>query len=82
MKNVETSQPDTATGTKLAANDGSPRLVGKRVVAGANSVSVRTVDNWMRLGCPHLKLSARMARYDLAEVHAWLLSRFGTRRLG
>ena len=81
MKNVESTQPDIATGNKLAVNDGIPRLVGKRVVAAANSVSVRTVDNWNRAGCPHVKISARMARYDLFEVNAWLKSRFGTRRL-
>lgn len=77
-----TTQPDTATGNELAVNGGIPRLVGKRVVAAANSVSVRTVDNWNRDGCPHIKISSRMARYDLFEVNAWLKSRFGSRRLG
>ena len=75
------NKPDVATG-KLAATAGAPRLVRKRDVALANAVSVRTVDNWLRNGCPAMKLSSRMTRFDLVEVNEWLKTRFRVRRLG
>jgi len=82
MKNPKNRKPIVATPQTVPATETLPRLVGKRVVAAANSVSVRTVDNWNRAGCPHVKISCRMARYDLFEVNAWLREKYGTRRLG
>ena len=36
----------------------------------------------MAQGLPHLKLGARIVRFDLEEVRAWAKREFGTRRIG
>jgi hypothetical protein len=79
MKKALLFTPDTDTGSKLSV---PARLVRKRVVAAANSVSLRTCDNWLRVGCPHVKVSPRLALFDLDEVETWLKEKFGTRRRG
>jgi predicted DNA-binding transcriptional regulator AlpA len=68
----------------LAAGVGANLLTlgGKREVARMGGVSRRTVDNWIAHGCPHLKISPRLVRFDLADVREWLKSQFGTRRNG
>ena len=75
-------QPDAAAGyIKPAATVVSlPRHMRKRALARANSVSPRTVDNWLAQGCPHLKISDRLTLFDLEEVSAWLKQRFGVQR--
>ena len=39
-------------------------------------LSVRTVDNLIAQGCPHLKLGARCLRFNMEEVHAWFINKF------
>lgn len=82
-KNHET--PEAATGNlKLAAMSAQPsrRLVRKRVIASLNSVSLRTCDNWLHAGCPHIKPSSRLTLFDPDEVAAWLKQTYGQRRIG
>lgn len=62
------------------AESNRPVLHNRRSLAEAIRVSPRTIDNWVRAGLPHLKLSPRMVRFDLAEVLAWMRSTYATHR--
>lgn len=78
MKNAETTQPDTATGNKLAAEF----VTDKRGFAARWKFSVRHVDNLLAQGMPHLKCGRRRVRLVVSEADSWMKERFGTRRLG
>lgn len=52
----------------------------KRDVARMLQMSVRSVDNFVARGCPHLAVSSRRLRFDMAEVRAWLAENFRTQR--
>jgi DNA-binding transcriptional regulator YiaG len=58
----------------------STNILSKRTFAERWGTSPRTVDNWLRAGLPHMKLSARMLRIDAAEADAWMRGKFGTQR--
>lgn len=76
MHNIESCiNPEVATGqTKLAALD--------KVAYGQRfDVSKRTVDNWLTMGLPHLKLSERAVRIPLEEGDRWVRERFLTQHL-
>lgn len=74
-------QPDAAAGNKSATlSDAPPRYGSKRDVAQMVQMSVRSVDNFLRDGCPHLKLGKRRVRFDLGEVRMWLADNFRTQR--
>ena len=38
--------------------------------------SVRTVDNWLKAGLPHLKIGARRVRIQVEEADTWMHDRF------
>jgi predicted DNA-binding transcriptional regulator AlpA len=59
-----------------------PRYGSKRDVAAMLQMSVRSVDNFVARGCPHLKVSSRRLRFDMAEVRVWLADTFRTQRRG
>jgi predicted DNA-binding transcriptional regulator AlpA len=90
VKNTsETSSAGIGAETRLVDKSGialnaihpvAPVLHDRKTVAEATQVSPRTVDNWVRRGMPHLKLSPRMVRFDLGEVLGWIRSNYGTRR--
>ena len=74
-------QPDAAAGIKSTANtDTLPRYGSKRDVAAMVQMSVRSVDNFLRAGCPHLKLGKRRVRFDLPETRQWLADNFRVQR--
>ena len=73
MKAIE-NNPDTPTG--------SIKFGGKKEVAAMVGCCIRTVDNLMRQGCPHLKLGRRKVIFDLEEVADWLKRRYGCQRIG
>jgi predicted DNA-binding transcriptional regulator AlpA len=79
MVNHNTQQtPEVATGqSSLAAVQ---RYGGKKDVASMVQMSVRSVDNFVAQGCPHLKLGKRRVRFDMAEVRQWLSDNFRTQR--
>ena len=52
----------------------------KRDVAAMLQMSVRSVDNYVARGCPHIALSKRRLRFDLAEVRAWFKQQYGQQR--
>jgi hypothetical protein len=49
----------------------------KRDVATLLKVLVRSVDNYLALGMPVIKLSPRCCRFDIPEVRDWFKSRYG-----
>jgi len=76
-KQLNASNTDAATVTELAT---MPRYGSKRDVAAMLQMSVRSVDNYIAQGCPHLKLGKRRVRFDLPETRQWLAATFGTTR--
>ena len=82
MVTHKNKSPETDTGLKLSANETLPRFGGKRDVARLIGVCPRSVDNFMRRGLPHLKLTPRKTRFDLAEVAAWFKAEFTRQRRG
>jgi len=78
-KNI--SVTDAATvGNELAAT--VPRYGSKRDVASMVQMSVRSVDNFINEGCPHLKLGKRRVRFDMVETRHWLAEKFRVQRRG
>jgi predicted DNA-binding transcriptional regulator AlpA len=78
-----TQTPDAATGnqTTLAAlyaqgRELPPRYGSKKDVARMVQMSVRSVDNFLREGCPALHIGKRRVRFDLEEVRAWLADNY------
>lgn len=57
-----------------------PRYGSKRDVAAMVQMSVRSVDNFVAKGCPHLRVSSRRLRFDMGEVRQWLAENFRTQR--
>ena len=60
-------------------------LMDKQELARAFHVSVRTVERWMKHGCPYRKIGAsglggKAVRFRLEEVDAWLYSQEGGER--
>jgi len=47
----------------------------KRQLAGRLGVSVRTIDNLLARGLPHLKLTRKLTRFPRVAVDAWLAER-------
>lgn len=87
MNNILSCTPDTAPGnqTSLAALSAQGRELpahygSKRDVAAMVQMSVRSVDNFVAAGCPHLKLGKRRLRFDMGEVRQWLADNFRTQR--
>ena len=72
-------QPEASPGQSALT---IPRYGSKRDVASMVQMSVRTVDNLVAQGCPHLKLGQRRLRFDMAEVRQWLADNFRTQRRG
>lgn len=77
MSNDITNTPDTATGTKLAADIADKRSYGQRW-----GFSPRHIDNLLAQGLPHLKIGKRRVRIIVADGDAWMKARFATQRRG
>jgi predicted DNA-binding transcriptional regulator AlpA len=81
MQKNDTKKPDAATvKNELATNDLVPRFGSKRDVAAMLQMSVRSVDNYVRNGCPCIKVSSRRLRFDLGEVREWFKQQYGEQR--
>ncbi len=76
-KNIQPLETATSNQSSLAA---VPRYGSKRDVAAMLQMSIRTVDNFVAAGCPHLRVSSRRLRFDMAEVRQWLADNFRTQR--
>lgn len=79
-----TQQPPAAAAgnqTSLAAlyaqgRELPPRYGSKKDVARMVQMSVRSVDNFLREGCPALRIGKRRVRFDLEEVRVWLADNY------
>jgi predicted DNA-binding transcriptional regulator AlpA len=75
------SKTNTAATPQNTATSTQP-LADKRRVAAYANLSVRTIDNLMAEGLPHLKIGRRRVRFDLPEVSTWLRQKYGVARIG
>jgi len=71
---------ETATEMKLAEK--VAEILDKKSYAERWCFSVRTIDNFLRAGMPHLRVGERRVRIIVAEADAWMRQRFGTQRRG
>jgi excisionase family DNA binding protein len=65
-------QPKVFSG---AGQTPAPDYENKRQLAVRLGVSIRTVDNLLVRGLPHIKLSQRLIRFPRAAVDEWLAER-------
>ena len=55
--------------------DPGPRILRLADMAGRYGVSVRTIQRWVRWGCPFMRApGGRAVMFDLARVEEWLSS--------
>lgn len=62
------------------AEPSSP-YVDMETIAAHFQVSKSTVSKWLANGCPHIRRSKRMVRFELSAVEAWVRGR-STPKLG
>jgi len=73
----ELQTPQVAGGIEQSAPITDKKGYGSRWQA-----SVRTVDNWLKAGMPHLKIGARRVRIDIPQADQWMHDRFSVQRRG
>ena len=72
MKATSTIDLDKHDAAKAAMREFTRRIVTKKAVAAYCGVTARCIDNWRwERKFPSIKIG-RVARFDLAEVDAWL----------
>jgi excisionase family DNA binding protein len=62
----------------LGVNGGpkkDPEYENKRELAARLGVSVRTIDNLLNRGLPHIKLTRKLTRFPRSAVDQWLKER-------
>lgn len=82
------TQSDAATGNnKLADSEAGAKperitypITDKRGYGTRWGLCVRSVDNLLRQGLPHIKVGARRVRINVDEADAWMKQRYGTQR--
>ncbi len=67
---IEDSSPASGAGQPPA-----PDYENKRQLAARLGVSVRTVDNLLTRGLPHIKLTRKLTRFPRVAVNEWLAER-------
>lgn len=70
MKDIETIQSGSSAGSSNPKDYES-----KKELAARLGVSVRTIDNLLARGLPHLKLTRKLTRFPRAAVDEWLAGR-------
>ena len=80
MEIVNLQPKEIETDSQIVADSITAPLGKKRDVAKMINVCVRSVDNYIAEGCPHLKLSPRSVRFDLAEVKVWFKTQYGQQK--
>jgi phage terminase Nu1 subunit (DNA packaging protein) len=48
------------------------KLAAKPQMATRYDVSKRTIDNWMRIGLPYIKIGKKFVRFDPDECDRWI----------
>jgi hypothetical protein len=71
-----------ATDLEPAATNTAAEIADKKGYGARWSFSVRTVDNLLAQGLPHLKIGQRRVRILVSEADAWMHQRFGQQRIG
>jgi excisionase family DNA binding protein len=66
--NINQTTPGSATQIQ-------PEYENKRQLAARLGVSIRTIDNLLMRGLPHLKLTRKLVRFPRAAVDEWLAER-------
>jgi len=66
----------------MTSPNSMPSLLDRREIAQLLGVSKRTIDNLVAQGLPYMLLGRRTARFDPAEVLAWVKRERGARRYG
>ena len=64
-----------SSGERATGQATQPDYENKRQLAARLGVSVRTIDNLLVRGLPHLKLTRRLTRFPRAAVDEWLAER-------
>jgi hypothetical protein len=67
--------PETAAGNTTAAD-----IVDKKLYAARWLLSLRTIDNLLRAGLPHMAVGRRRIRICVPEADAWMRERYFTQR--
>jgi hypothetical protein len=76
IKNAESEAPADNL-NPVAGSVTDKRGYGDRV-----GFSIRTIDNFLADGMPHLKVGQRRVRIFVDEADAWMKEKFHTRRIG
>jgi len=63
-----------------SAQTKEPEYETKRQLAARLGVSVRTIDNLLARGLPHVKLTRKLTRFPRVPVNEWLAERQVRRR--
>lgn len=74
------SQPETATGFKMAASTASNEITDPRGYAARWGFSKRKISDLLAQGLPHLKIGSRRVRINIPQADAWMHEQFGTQR--
>ena len=72
----ELKTPQAAGGIEQSA----ATICDKRAYAARWQSSVRSVDNWLSQGCPHLKIGSRRVRINVVEADQWMRDKFSVQR--
>jgi len=80
-KNKRLSEAETDK-EKFSANTNPTALGTKKDLAAMVQMSVRSIDNYLTQGLPHIKLSSRRVRFDLPECRQWFKDQFSQQRRG
>ena len=83
MITTKNKSPKTETDAQqFSATDNPANFGSKKDVARMLQMSVRSVDNYLAAGLPHVKISSRRVRFDLPECRQWFKDLFGQQRRG
>lgn len=65
--------PDDKDRREGRARHNIPSPVDTATAADMIGVTPKTLENWRSLGCgpPHLRISAKLIRYDPRDIEAW-----------
>ena len=75
-----TTTPKRNTTTSPSTLQASP-VADKRAFAKRWLISPRTVDNFLAIGMPHLKIGTRRVRIEIEQADEWMRERYRVRRL-
>jgi excisionase family DNA binding protein len=66
---------DNTTPPPALASCAAPAFEDKKQLARRIGVSVRTIDNLLDRGLPHIKVTNKLTRFPRADVDQWLRDR-------